>query len=185
MSACDNKMPIENSLAKNQEEAHSTENDYFISAKKLRDIAGQVNIPQNEQKEVGHIPENAKPYVGRYQTKINCTDKIVYCENGSADIVLNLLPDGTAYRAIIHLGKVTFASNLQYRKDKWFYDENTHEIILERSNGVKFFYNVDSSGQLILNAKKVINGTEINRKFFESGNPEPLRDYVLKKEQSN
>lgn len=181
ISACDTKAPVEVPI--NQEELHSEKDS--SPAQKLIDVAGQAAIPQDEAETQINIPEIAKPYVGRYRTKVNCSDKIVYCDKGSADVILNLLPNGTAHRAIIHLGKVTFSSNELYRQDYWFYDEKNNEIVVERDNGVQLFFEVDPTGKLIMNATKVLTATERNRKFYESReNPKPIENYVLIKEKS-
>ncbi|OTG85627.1 hypothetical protein B9T31_10725 [Acinetobacter sp. ANC 4558] len=184
LTACDDKSPLEE--VETAKESISVQmEDGVPAAKRLRDVVGHVNHTHfshdDHSKEVT-LSDDAKPYIGRYLIKVDCTDKIVNCEGGSADIILNLLADGTAHRTIIHLGKITYASNLQYSEDKWFFDSKTKEVVLERANGVTFFFNTDHPNQLIMNAKKVISGTEKNRKYFANGYPKPLRNYVLTKE---
>ena len=183
LTACDDKSPLGDATSKKQ---HSSAfEDEAPAAKTLSDVIGQISHTISSQHEIvtkSDMAKDALPFVGRYQTKIACQDKIINCEEGQSDIVLNLLPDGTAHRTIIHLGKITYASNLQYSQDKWFYDPKLHEIVVERGNGLKYFFNTQHKDQLILDASKVI---AINKAFFEQGHPEPMGNYVLHKEQKD
>lgn len=180
LTGCGDKSPLDDTMSNKQHS--STLEDETPAAKTLSDVIGQISHTISSPHEIVtkfDMTQDALPFVGRYQTKIDCQDKIVNCEEGQSDIVLNLLPDGTAHRTIIHLGKITYASNLQYSQDRWFYDPKVHEIVIERANGVKYFFNTQHKNQLILDASKVI---AINKGFFEQGHPEPMGNYVLHKE---
>lgn len=176
LTACDHQVTTATAVDHDIEQEAS-------SANKLIDIAGRANIQQDEEGGVTQIAEQAKPYVGRYHTQISCRDKIVYCDEGNADLILNLLPNGMAYRAIIYFGEVSLLSNKQYRQDRWFYDEQQHEVVVERDNGMQLFFDIDTSGRLILNAEKVLTATAINRNYFaQPDHPKPKRNYILVKE---
>lgn len=183
--ACNDQSPLDDSM-KSKGNSVSLEEDRDVqSAKKLSDVIGGIShtmTPHHETTVKTTISKEAMPFVGRYQTKIACSDKIVHCNNGKTDIILNLLADGTAHRTIIHLGQITHAENVQYSKDKWTYDPKNHEIVLERGNQVKYFFNTDHKDQLILNASKVISAKE-NQAFFKKGNPKPMHNYVLNKDK--
>ncbi len=156
-----------------------------IQGKKLTEVAGQATLPVAKAiADTPHmIPQNAEPYVGRYQAVISCDDPFVACDKGTADFIVNLLADGTAYRTIVHLGQMTFASNVQYHQDHWSYDSEHHQIILHRGNGVEFFYHIDSDQSLVMDLAKISNQTQRNRQYFAQGNAFPKQAYRLVKEQ--
>lgn len=52
------------------------------------------------------VPAYARNFIGRYHANIPCEDDFVACEKGTAEFILNLLPDGTVHRSIIHYGKI-------------------------------------------------------------------------------
>ena len=148
----------------------------------LSKVAGRGGMEVvKDQYAILPLTEVAKPYVGRYTVTIDCSDRFIRCNEGQADLVLTLLEDGTARRSIVYTGLVAFDNNLHYRKDSWSYDEIHHQIILHRDTGVEFFYNVTEENDLIMDLEKVINGTELNRKYFAEGNPVPAKAYMLKK----
>lgn len=122
-----------------------------------------------------------KQYVGRYQTVIDCEDQFVSCNQGTADFMLHLLEDGTAHRSVIHSGKITFHSAEQHRQDQWSYDSTRHQIILQRANGVKFFYDIPHEGQLQMNLEKTAHATVKNRAYFTAGYALPAKAYTLVK----
>ena len=181
--SCDSKSPLEEPLSNNNETT-AIQNGEIFEATKLRDAVGQMNhFAYNDQELIEtNVAEEAVPFIGRYKTKIDCVDEIIQCDEGMANVILNLLPDGTAHSSIIHLGQITYNPNLQYEQDIWYFDAEKQEIVLERNGGVTFFFKADQPNQLILDAEKVKIATEINREFFASGNPEPAHDYVFNKE---
>ncbi|RKG29736.1 hypothetical protein [Acinetobacter tianfuensis] len=127
------------------------------------------------------IPENAQPYVGRYDVKIDCADKFADCEKGSANLIITLLPNGIVHRSVVHSGAITFSSSRQYRQDSWFYDENSHQIVVQYAGGVQFFYHIDHAGHMIMDLEKTLTATEINRRYFTNKKAFPDHAYVLKK----
>lgn len=152
---------------------------------KLTDLAGKPTVPNtiDDQKARSLLTEKATQYIGRYRAEVDCTDRFVDCNDGTANFIINLLPNGIAHRTIVHMGKVTFALSHQYRQDYWSYDEIYHQIILHRENGIKVFYFVDDENNLIMDLDKIANATEKNRQFF-SENPLPQYAYHLKKRSS-
>lgn len=185
LTACDHARQVESPVSDEHVTLKSEkEKNNNAEGKRLTEVAGQATIPTVEQKKVENIiPKIAEPFVGRYKTIVSCDDPIVFCKEGTADFILNLLPDGTAHRTITYLGKITFASDKQYRQDRWLYDEKSHEIILSRASGVEFFYNIDQDKKLTMNLTKIANATETNRQFFAEGNPFPQKAYVLTPEK--
>lgn len=162
----------------------SSKDDYEpLTGKKLTEVAGQAAIPAGDEFIAQGVTDNELPYVGRYHARVDCKDPVVFCSEGTADFILNLLDDGTAYRIIIHSGKITFASEKQYRQDHWKYDEINHQIILKRESGVEFFYDIDDAKNITMNLDRIANGSEVNKKFFQEGNPFPHEAYKLKREK--
>lgn len=148
----------------------------------LTDIAGKATAPALEKTlSKASIDPQAVPYVGRYYASISCEDPLVSCESGHADFILNLLPDGTAHRTIIHLGTITFESHKQYRQDTWSYQPELKQITLHRASGVEFFYTMQDTNTMVLNREKVRNFTQTNIDFFAQGGAFPLENYVLKR----
>lgn len=185
ITACD--QDHSESMVNNTKETFqgASKDDYEpVTGRKLTDVAGQAAIPVGSEESIGQVvTDNALPYVGRYHVVVSCQDPIVFCKDGTADFVMNLLADGTAHRTIIHSGTITFATAQQYRQDHWKYDEINHQIILQRSNGVEFFYDIDKNKNLTMNLNKIANGSDVNRKFFQEGNAFPHEAYVLKSEK--
>ncbi|CAB1218930.1 hypothetical protein [Acinetobacter bouvetii] len=177
------QQPVEDSVAKQMDTTTSAA--AATQGKKLTDVAGQATIPvqQTESKIKKTIPKIAEPYIGRYQTTISCDDPFVNCKGGSSDFVVNLLEDGTAHRTMIHSGQITYTSNMYYHQDRWSYDPVYHQVILHRSSGVDFFYDVDKQSNLVMNLDKTAYATEINKQYFAEGNPFPKQAYRLKKEK--
>ena len=187
LTGCDFKTHIEfpkKEETKNTFDMSQDENEP-VEGRKLIDIAGQAIAP--ESNDIDHasilVSEDARRYVGRYKVKVSCTDPIVYCEKGTADFILNLLEDGTAHRTITYLGTITYASAQQYRQDTWTLDEDNHQIVLHRASGVEFFYDIDKNKNLVMNLDRIANGTEVNRVYFQEGNPFPHEAYVLKPDE--
>lgn len=148
----------------------------------LAELAGQATVPMIEKSVIqANIDHTAQSYVGRYHVSISCQDPMVSCQSGTADFILNLLPDGTAHRTIIHFGTITFESIKQYRQDAWSYQPELQQITLHRANGVEFFYNIKESDRTIMNLNKIRNFSKRNRDFFSQGGAFPLHAYELKR----
>lgn len=153
---------------------------------KLTDLAGKATMPKAQEIQVKTLLiDEAQPFIGRYQVEIDCHDPFVDCQQGVANFIITLLPDGTARRSIVYMGKIMFASNQRYQQDQWFYDQADHQIILRRSNGVEFFYDIDEQHNLIMNLDKIAHANKINKQFFSNENPLPELSYVLKKTAGN
>lgn len=151
-----------------------------VETKRLTEVAGQATAPiqVSEQPETRKIPEAHHTYVGRYSIQVGCTDKFVMCEQGTVDYILTLLPDGTAHRIFVNAGKISYDTEKKYRKDFWFYDEQNHQIVVARSTGVNFYYNVDHENNLIMDRNKIAIATENNREYFKT-HPLPSQNYHL------
>lgn len=178
LSACDNQNTVQKHISH-----HDDHEQMVYSAKKLIDIAGQVNVQQHHREHTQkHLTAEAKQYIGRYHTKIDCLGQLIYCDEGNADLVLNLLPDGTAHRVIIHLGEMGQLSNNLYRQYHWFYDESRHEVILEQDDGIQLFFKVDNAGHLVMNTDKRLTVMQANRQFYaQDNNPQTQQNYILVK----
>lgn len=182
LTSCSKSKPIE-VLEEQQGVSKQHQDDISEQGQSLTDVASKAATPnfQKEKSEDHQIPDHSQKYVGRYHVEISCEDPIVHCDQGRAEFILNLSPDGSAYRTIIHLGKITYATPNQYRQDRWLYDPESHQIVLERSNGVEFYYDIEKDHSLVMNLDKIANYTEINRAFFAEGNPIPQKPYKLQK----
>lgn len=152
-----------------------------VEGQKLRQIASEVVVPGRGRVSNAKVPEQARPYVGRYKVEMRCEDPFINCEQGTADFIISLLEDGTAHRSIIYLGSIQFASEEQHREDTWSYDPNTHQIILHRASGVEFFYDIDADGNIVMDLDKIANATPINREYFAEGHRFPTQAYKLVK----
>ena len=160
-------------------------NNAFQESNKLKDLAGKATVPNTieDSEATNLLTEEAKQYIGRYRVEIDCTDPFVACSEGTANFIINLLPNGVAHRSIVHMGKITFASSHQYRQDHWSYDAIHHQIILHRESGVQFFYFIDHENNIIMDLDKIAHATAINKKFFNT-HPLPKHAYLLKKRSS-
>lgn len=181
-SACGNSQDAEQVVEKHGVQVGHAKNIDLAGGRKLTDAAAHPTIPMTDGSAFEKsIPDNAQPFVGRYFTQISCQDKLVNCENGVADFIITLLPDGVAHRSIIHLGTIQFSSSRHYRQDSWSYDEEHHQIILHRASGVEFFYDIDLDGNMVMDLEKIANATEINRRYFKKGGDFPDQAYILAK----
>ena len=194
--ACDSQHSIEqeqaadsqNSLSKVEQD---TPTQPANAAKSLTEVAGQATLPaaselKNLDQKTHTLPAKAESFVGRYHTQISCEDRFVNCKKGNAEFIINLLPDGTAHRNIVYMGKMTYENNeirpnRSYQKNTWVYDELTHEIIVNRIEGIQFFYKVDADGNLVMDLDQILNSSERNRLYFDQNNPAPEKAYVLKR----
>ena len=165
--------------------------DSVVDGKKLTDVAGQATVPAsvevNDQKQMTNaISKNAKALVGRYHVKISCEDRFAMCEKGNSEFIINLLPDGTAHRTFVYMGKITYEkneikTNRSNQKNTWTYDEKSHEIIVHRLEGNIFFYKVDANKNLMMDIDKILNGTEENKLYFQQHHTAPTKAYVLER----
>lgn len=196
LAACDSQDSIDqeqstnsqNSLSKVEQASPSPR---VNTAKSLTEVAGQATLPvASELKDVDQhteqLPTKAESFVGRYYTQISCEDRFVHCAKGNAEFIVNLLPDGTAHRNIIYMGKMTYENNeikpnRAYQKNTWVYDEVNHQIIINRIEGVQFFYKIDANNNLVMDLDKILNSSESNKLYFNQSNPAPEKAYVLKK----
>ena len=179
--------PLEDSVAKQIESENQLANSATANTqgKKLTEVAGKAAMPADTTSATQKkIPENAESYVGRYRSAISCADPLMKCKEGTGDFILNLLADGTAHSSIIHLGQIKFDSDSYYHKDSWSYDEEHHQVILHRSNGVEFFYNVDQDQSLQMDLDKIAHASEQNKQYFAEGHPFPQQAYRLVKEST-
>ena len=180
--------PLEEPVAEQMELENQAVNSSSpdTEGNKLTQVAGQATLPpvDNTTDTRKKIPESAEPYVGRYRSAISCSDPLMKCKEGTADLVINLLQDGRAYRTVIHFGKITFASNLYRRQDYWSYDSAHHQVIVHRSNGVDFFYDIDQDQNLVMDLDKIAHASERNEQYFADGNPFPQQAYRLVKEST-
>ncbi len=193
--ACDSQDSIDqehtadsqNSLSKVESESPSQRAN---SAKRLTEVAGQATLPAaSELKGVDQqtpLSAKAESFVGRYHTQISCADRFVNCEKGNAEFIINLLPDGTAHRNIVYMGKMTYENNeikpnRSYQKNTWVYDDVNHQIVINRIEGIQFFYKVNVDGNLVMDLDRILNSSESNRLYFNQNNPAPEKAYVLTK----
>lgn len=160
-----------------------------IQGMKLIDVVNQVALPpqhhpQHTQASIGPVSEAQSKYVGRYHVEMTCEASQIPCQQGTVQYIVNLLPDSTSHRIILHLGKV-YADQLDpirsYRKDLWDYDEQLHEIVIHMSEGADLFYRIDAEDNLEMDLDKTLNNTPFNQAFFKSQYPLPNFSYQLKR----
>lgn len=159
------------------------------SGVKLRDVAGQATLPISSEttSDVKALSEVGQTHAGRYHVQMNCRDPFARCSDGNAEFILNLLPDGTAYRTFVYFGRVSndisgaespVVSDYNHQ-DTWEYDAQTKQIIVHRAEGVKFYYNVKDNDTIQMNLDKVLKSSPENIAFFTAGHPAPKHNYTL------
>lgn len=156
----------------------------------LIDVVSQSAVPKYNQADESHqhISPNSEQqlqYIGRYHTEMSCQDSLLHCEDGDVDYILNLLPDGSAHRSIVHLGRVYSVKNgvvKTYRKDSWSYDAAHNEIIVHLIEGADLIYQLDLHQDLVLALDKTLTVDKNNNNFFENRYPAPSYAYHLKKD---
>ena len=166
-----------------------TQHDEVQHGKKLTEVAGQATLPTASEVNALDQPSEAmtpkaQQLVGRYHVQINCEDPFAMCDQGNSEFIINLLPDGTAHRTLVYMGKMTYEnndikSNRSYQKNTWTYDEANREVIVNRIEGIQFYYKVDAHKNLIMDLDKILNGTEKNKVYFQQNNIAPTKAYVL------
>lgn len=162
------------------------------SGKKLTELAGQASMPDNEAASTVQqaSAEDKAPYIGRYHVQISCKDDFVQCSEGSAEYILTLLADGSAYRSIIYTGKL-FSEKMAedrrirtYRRDTWTVNPESAELVVHLEEGAKFYYRVDQQHNLILDIDRTLDlNNQTNQHFFAAGYPMPTQAYRLIKDQ--
>lgn len=162
------------------------------SGKKLTELAGQASMPDNEAASTVQqaSAEDKAPYIGRYHVQISCKDDFVQCSEGSAEYILTLAADGSAYRSIIYTGKLFSEkmaedSNIRtYRRDTWSVNPENAELVVHLEEGAKFYYRVDQQHNLILDIDRTLDlNNQTNQHFFAAGYPMPTQAYRLIKDQ--
>ena len=154
---------------------------------KLTEAAGPTVTQALEDDHVAQVSNVSMPFVGRYHTEINCEDKFAHCEKGSAEFIINLLPDGTAHRTFVYKGRVSNDShdelaNRNYKKNTWHYDEEHHQIIVQRIEGIQFFYSINDEQNLVIDRDKILNIDKTNKNYFSvKGHHAPEHNYVMTK----
>lgn len=195
LMACSNQQKDEASIHEDvQVASEATEPQKKIAVEKpqqdegakLTEAAGPA-MAQVSEDEIEPIPDQSMPYVGRYHTEINCEDDFAHCEKGSAEFIINLLPDGTAHRTFVYKGRVSNDSqeeiaNRNYKKNTWRYDAEHHQIVVQRVEGIQFFYTIDDQQNLVIDRDRILNIDETNQRYFaDAGHHAPEHDYVMTK----
>lgn len=161
-----------------------------VSAKSLTQVAGQATLRAETESNLAVVPDYAKDFIGRYYTEIDCDGNFAPCNEGKAEFILTLMPDGTVHRSILQYGKVfidnaksSTASNITYRKDRWFINPERTEVVVSRKEGANFYYTIKDSNHLVMNLDKIYSEKErINRELFDRGYPAPSKAYELVKD---
>ena len=154
---------------------------------KLTEAAGPAVTQALEDDHVAQVSNVSMPLVGRYHTEINCEDKFAHCEKGSAEFIINLLPDGTAHRTFVYKGRVSNDShdelaNRNYKKNTWHYDEEHHQIVVQRVEGIQFFYSINDEQNLVIDRDQILNVDKTNKNYFSvKGHHAPEHNYVMTK----
>ena len=52
--------------------------------------------------------------------------------------------------------------------------------MINRIEGIQFYYKVDEQNDLVMDIDKIINGTEENRLYFSQHHTAPTKAYVFK-----
>ena len=153
--------------------------------------AGRTFLPNNSQGHLQKLSASSLQYVGRYHTRISCTDAFADCENGEAEYILNLLADGSAYWNVVHYGRIgtkdgakSAVVNQLCPNLTWKVDNVEHNLIIHcPASDVNFYFNIDSERILSVNLEKLFySDYGKNREFLEQNYFVPTKAYILKKE---
>lgn len=142
--------------------------------------------PMVGQSYISFLPDYALDFVGRYYTKVKCNDGFAHCDDGTAEFVLTLLADGTAYRSVMQHGKIFTVKGdendrkdlkVTYSKDRWGVNSGRNELVIYRGEGVNIYYDMKDNTHLIMNIEKTkhLNGKQVALQL-------PNTSYVLKKD---
>ncbi|WP_216935150.1 MULTISPECIES: hypothetical protein [unclassified Acinetobacter] len=172
--------------------ANTTADVVASSAKSLTQVAAQARLPLETDLNPPTVPDDAKKFIGRYHTEIECDGRFAPCSEGTAKFILTLLPDGTVHRSILQYGKVfidntknTSANNITYRKERWFINPERTEVVVNRREGASFYYTIKDANHLVMNLEKIYSEKErVNRELFDRGYPAPSKAYELVKDTS-
>lgn len=195
LQACDQRQvkPEQESQTTSEEGVKiSAANVVTVSAKSLTQVAGQATLPVDADLNPVTVPDDAKAFIGRYHTEIDCDGRFAPCTEGKAEFILTLMPDGTVHRSILQYGKVfidntknSTAHNITYRKDRWFINPERTDVVVNRKEGASFYYKIKDSNHLVMNLEKIYSEKErTNRELFDRGYPAPSKAYELVKDTS-
>ena len=194
LMACSNQQKDEDSLHEDAQlsaEKNSSKKNIALEkteqdeGSKLTEAAGPT-VTQVLVDQITPVSDISMPYVGRYHTEINCEDKFAHCEKGSAEFIINLLPDGTAHRTFVYKGRVSNDShdlaNRNYKNNTWHYDPKHHQIVVQRIEEIQFFYKIDDQQNLVIDRDRILNVDDTNKKYFSvAGHHAPEKNYVMTK----
>lgn len=192
LTACSRSTPPDADQTVSASEAQPTSTAHSQqSGKKLTELAGQASMPNESVSKVQQdLVDEQAPYVGRYHVKISCKDDFVQCSEGSAEYILTLAADGSAYRSIVYTGKLFSEkmaedSNIRtYRRDTWSVNPEDSELVVHLEEGAEFYYRVDKQHNLILDLDRTLDlDNQINQHLFAAGYPMPTQAYRLIKDQ--
>lgn len=163
-----------------------------VSAKSLTQVAGQATLRAETDLNPVVVPDYAKDFIGRYHTEIECDGSFAPCNEGRAEFILSLMPDGTVHRSILQYGKVFVDNtkthtthNVTYRKDRWTVNPERTELVVNRKEGASFYYKIKDSNHLVMNLEKIYSEKQkANQELFDSGFPAPTKAYELIKDTS-
>ena len=158
--------------------------------RKLSDVAGQANLPRqriSSDSGATRLSEYEQQFVGRYHTKMSCEDSLTDCEHGNSEYILNLLPDGTAHRMIVHYGKV-YAENTSQQSSRynraatWIVNRELNEVVVYPKDSYPIFYRIESNQRLVMNVEKILSVAENSPAVLNPPLFVPSQDYVLLKD---
>ena len=184
--ACDRGAP---KLAQQDENAVAQTSVATDTGKRLTDVAGRATLQDGSEYAPRTLDISEQRFIGRYRTQIQCDGYFFPCKEGSADFILNILPDGTVHRSVVRLGKLfserprSDFSNLAYRRDTWTMNRERTELIVHRKDGINFYYRVVDSETLMMDLDKSNNLDVKNQKLYARGFPKLERAYTLKKDR--
>lgn len=140
--------------------------EHPVLGHKLTEVAGRAPLPVLQDTEVLTLQDESLQYAGRYYTQLSCQEALVDCGRGSAEYILNLLPDGSAHHIVATFGKLRpghgqdAAESRLYRKDRWTVDQVKKELVIHLAEGINIYYRVDPKQNLIMNLYKTLHSND-------------------------
>ena len=167
LNACDSQRPPHEQLMSSETASNPAQATPSLPATvdghKLTEVAGQATLPKQNSSNVAVVDQlntYELQFVGRYHTQMACEDSFVDCKQGDAEYILNLLPDGTAHRIVMHYGKVYSENGSQqkhryYRVATWAVNRAEKELVVYPQGGNPIYYDIERSDRLVMNLKKI------------------------------
>lgn len=173
---CDNHQTEQDIISNHSQNIQRPNNDTTDApdeGSKLVDVAGQATVPIEHSASDQAVPVLSKeeiPYIGRYHVYVPCSDPVALCkqEEGQIDYIVSLLPDGSAFRQRVSVGRIRIderQNTKTYNPDTWHLDKENQQIVVKVFTGGNLYFNILDKNHIQANVNKIVNENNgLNRK---------------------